>query len=74
MNAPHYVTDTEGNRTAVLLDLATYQELLEAWEDADAMQAYDRAKAALADDELLPLEQVAAALEAKWAADEQQAA
>ncbi len=30
MNAPQYITDAEGNRTAVVLDLETYQAMVEA--------------------------------------------
>ncbi len=35
MNAPQYVTDAEGNRTAVLLDLPSYRELLERLEELE---------------------------------------
>lgn len=30
MNAPQYIADAEGNRTAVVLDLETYQAMVEA--------------------------------------------
>ncbi len=39
MNAPQYVTDAEGNRTAVLLDILGYQELLERLEDLEDIAA-----------------------------------
>ncbi len=50
-----YVTDSAGNRVAVILDLAQYHALLEAAEELDAIRAYDEAKAA--NDEVLPFEQ-----------------
>ncbi len=50
-----FLVDERGNRTAVVLDLRRYQELLEAEEDLDDVRAYDEAKAA--NDEVIPLEQ-----------------
>ena len=49
----HYVTDSEGNRTGVILDLEYYQKLIEALEELDAIRAYDEAKAS--GDEVVPL-------------------
>ncbi len=81
MNAPQYLTDAEGNRTAVVLDLETYREMLEALEDAadrDFALDYEAREAAglLTPDELdvMPLDQAIAEIEAVWAAREQQAA
>ena len=51
-----YVVDERGTRTAVVLDLRRYQELLEAEEDLDDVRAYDEAEAARG--EAIPLEQV----------------
>ena len=39
-----YVTDAHGNRVAVMLDLATYEQLLEAADEASCVRAYDAAK------------------------------
>jgi PHD/YefM family antitoxin component YafN of YafNO toxin-antitoxin module len=45
-----YVVDENGNRTAVLLDVKYYQELLAALEEIESIRAYDEAKAS--DDEV----------------------
>ncbi|GAC1652320.1 MAG: hypothetical protein NVS4B8_27620 [Herpetosiphon sp.] len=74
MNAPQYLTDAEGNRTAVVLDLATYQEMLKALEDADDVRFYDEGKATTAGEELLSLEQLEAELARDWAEQQRQAA
>ena len=39
-----YVVDAEGNRVAVMLDIATYERLLEAAEETECVRAYDAAK------------------------------
>jgi hypothetical protein len=57
-----FVVDEQGNRTGVLLDLASYRELLEAAEELDAIRAYDAAKAA--GEEAIPLDQALAEIEA----------
>ncbi len=50
-----YITDAEGNRVAVVLDLETYERLLQAFEDLEDIRA---ANAALADDpEGLPFDE-----------------
>lgn len=49
-----FVVDEHGKPTAVLLDLASYHELLEAREELEAVRAYDEAKAA--SDEVVPFE------------------
>ena len=41
---PRFVTDDEGNRVAVIVDLAFYDELLEAFEELEDIRAYDEAK------------------------------
>jgi hypothetical protein len=50
-----FVVDEQGNRTAVLLDLQRYRELLEAQEELESVRAYDAAKAS--GDEAIPVEQ-----------------
>ena len=57
----HYVTDSEGKRTAVLLDLEYYQKLIEALEELDAIRAFDEAKAS--GDEVVPLIQAVEEIE-----------
>lgn len=39
-----YVVDAQGNRVAVLLDVATYEKLFEALEELEDIRAYDKAK------------------------------
>lgn len=39
-----YVVDAHGNRVAVMLDIASYERLLEAAEEAGCVRAYDAAK------------------------------
>ncbi|MBA3312084.1 MAG: hypothetical protein H0T47_02155 [Planctomycetaceae bacterium] len=51
----HYITDDAGNRVAVILDLAQYEELLEAKEELEDIRAFDEAKAA--GDQAIPLDQ-----------------
>ncbi|TRU87775.1 MAG: hypothetical protein EWV76_04165 [Microcystis novacekii Mn_MB_F_20050700_S1] len=38
-----YITDEQGNRIGVLLDIEEYQKLLEELEELDAIRAYDLA-------------------------------
>lgn len=61
MNNPQYLVNDEGQRTAVLLDLETYEELLEAREELDDIRAADAAKAE--DPEGLPLAEARAEVE-----------
>jgi hypothetical protein len=79
MIAPNerYITDAEGKRVGVILDIATFERMVELLEDAEdeAWAAdYARRKAAgqLTPDELetIPLDQAIAELEAQWAAEE----
>ena len=39
-----YVVDAQGNRIAVLVDVATYEKLFEALEELEDIRAYDKAK------------------------------
>ena len=57
-----FVCDENGNRTAVLLDLNRYYELLEAVEDLDAVRAFDSAKAS--HDDVVPFEEAVREIEA----------
>lgn len=57
-----FVCDENGNRTAVLLDLKRYYELLEAVEDLEAVRAYDVAKAL--QDEIVSFEKAVREIEA----------
>jgi hypothetical protein len=50
-----FVVDESGNRTAVLLDLRRYFELLEAQEELESIRAYDEAKSS--GDESIPFPQ-----------------
>jgi PHD/YefM family antitoxin component YafN of YafNO toxin-antitoxin module len=50
-----YVVDQEGKRTAVLLDLKYYEELVAALEEVESIRAYDEAKASK--DEAIPFDQ-----------------
>jgi hypothetical protein len=42
-NVEQFLTDAQGKRTGVLLDLGTYQRLREAEEELADIQAYDSA-------------------------------
>ena len=54
-NREQFVVDESGNRTAVLLGIERYSELLEAQEELESIRAYDEAKAS--NDEALPFSQ-----------------
>jgi len=55
MTNDQFLVDESGNRTAVLLDIVRYRQLLEAQEELEAVRAYDEAKAAA--DESIPFAQ-----------------
>lgn len=40
-----YLTDDQGNRTAVVLDVEDYNRILSELEELEAIRAYDEAKA-----------------------------
>ncbi|MCX6842926.1 MAG: hypothetical protein NTX53_11665 [candidate division WOR-3 bacterium] len=40
-----YVTDSQGNRVAVLLEVEEYRRLLDALEELESIRAYDTAVA-----------------------------
>ena len=50
-----YVVDAEGNPVAVIVDIEFYRQLLDAWEELEAIQAYDSAKASV--EQPIPLEE-----------------
>ena len=50
-----YVVDAEGNPVAVIVDIEFYRQLLDAWEELEAIQAYDLAKASV--EQPIPLEE-----------------
>ncbi len=57
-----FVVDAKGARTAVLLEIERYEELLEAQEELDAIRAFDEAKNS--DDEAIPFSQAVTEIEA----------
>jgi len=54
-NREKFVVDESGKRTAVLLEIDRYSELVEAQEELEAIRAYDEAKAS--NDEAIPFAQ-----------------
>ena len=50
-----FVTDENGTRTAVLIDVKYYQKLLDALEELESIRAYDEAKES--GDEIVSFEQ-----------------
>jgi hypothetical protein len=54
-NRDQFVIDESGNKTAVLVRIDRYSELLEAQEELEAIRAYDEAKAS--NDEAIPFAQ-----------------
>ena len=59
--APQFVVDAKGMRTAVILDMQSYAQLLEAAEELDDIRAYDEAKAR--NEEAIPFEPSAQKIE-----------
>ena len=58
-----YVVDEHGHRTAVLLALEEYQQLLQELEELEILRACDAAKAS--GDEEVPFEQAVSEIESK---------
>lgn len=54
-----FLTNEQGERTAVVLPIGEYEELMERLEDADALEEADEALAAIGrgEDEVIPIEQ-----------------
>ena len=74
-----YLVDADGNRVGVVLDIETYQQMLERLEDledAEWAREYEARKAAglrtTEERELIPLDQAIAEIEAEWATVEHQ--
>ncbi len=67
MSEPQYLVDAAGNTTAVLLDLETYNALVEAAEELQDIRDYVEAKRALdaGEDEVIPFDQALAEIEAE---------
>jgi hypothetical protein len=61
VNKELFVVDESGNRTAVLLDVGRYFELLEAQEELESIRAYDEAKSS--SDEAIPFSQAVKEIE-----------
>lgn len=57
----HFLVDDRGQRTAVILDIAEYEKLIEEAEELEAIRAYDAAKAS--GDETISFEQAVADIE-----------
>lgn len=58
-----YLTDREGNRVKVVLDMEQFQQMLEELEELDDIRAYDAAKAS--GDEAVPFDQAMAEIDQK---------
>ena len=56
-----FITDSQGNRLAVILDIAQYEALLDAAEELEDIRAFDEAKAS--EDEAIPFEQAVREIE-----------
>ena len=56
-----YIIDPAGERVGVILDLETYQKLLEALEELEDLRAFDAALEA--DSETIPFDQATAEIE-----------
>ena len=60
-NAERFLVDAEGNRVAVLLDIAEYEQMVEQLEELESIRAYDLAKAS--GDDAVPFEQAVREIE-----------
>jgi hypothetical protein len=56
-----YVVDAAGNRTAVLVPISAWEEIIEALEELDDIRAYDEAKREPSD--AIPFEQALSEIE-----------
>ncbi len=57
----HFIVDDKGNWTAIILDIAEYEKLMEEIEELEAIRAYDAA--VVSGDEAIPFEQAANEIE-----------
>jgi hypothetical protein len=62
-DSTQFIVDAQGNRTGVILDLDSYQALLEAREELEELRAYDEAEAE--GGESLPFEQAVNEIEGR---------
>jgi PHD/YefM family antitoxin component YafN of YafNO toxin-antitoxin module len=60
-NKEQFVIDESGNKTAVLMEVDRYAELIEAQEELESIRAYDDAKAS--NDEAIPFAQAVKEIE-----------
>jgi PHD/YefM family antitoxin component YafN of YafNO toxin-antitoxin module len=60
-NKEQFVIDESGNKTAVLMEVDRYAELIEAQEELESIRAYDDAKAS--NDEPIPFAQAVKEIE-----------
>ncbi len=60
-----FLVDADGTRVGVLLDMQTYEQLLEAFEEFDDILAYDAAKSS--GETPMPLDQAIAEIEGERA-------
>jgi hypothetical protein len=60
-NRDQFILDDNGKRTAVLLEIDRYSELIEAQEELEAIRAYDEAKAS--NDDVIPFSQAVKEIE-----------
>jgi len=69
-----YLTDDTGTRVAVVLDLDTYQRMLDELEDLYDIREADAVLVAIAsgEEDVIPLARLEAELEAHWTAHDQQ--
>ncbi len=58
---PQFIVDDRGSRTAVILDIQEYEQLIDEAEALEAIRAYDVAKQG--DDEVIPFEQAISEIE-----------
>lgn len=56
-----YITDSNGKRVGVILDIEEYDRILAELEEQDDVRAYDEAKANAG--EMIPLEQAVSEIE-----------
>ena len=56
-----YVTDREGKRIGVFLDMEQFQQILDQLEELEDIRAFDAAMAS--DDEVIPFDQAIAEIE-----------
>jgi PHD/YefM family antitoxin component YafN of YafNO toxin-antitoxin module len=61
MHRPRFLVDDEGHKVGVLLDIDTYQQLLEELEELESLRAFDRAKEEAG--EAIPLDEALAEIE-----------